>query len=100
MKIGKLTVISGEALGVSCKIEDGDEASIGRNLECSLPIPDIKMSRIHCIVRNVGGSFEILDNNSQNGTCVNGKTISFREDLQVGDVIQVGDTKIEFSHDE
>lgn len=98
MKIGKLVVIQGEGQGLSCTIKDGDEASIGRNLECSIPIPDIKMSRIHCIVRNVGGAFEILDNNSQNGTCVNGKTIKFREELNVGDVIQIGDTHIKFSH--
>lgn len=100
MKIGKLKVIKGEGEGLSCMIKDGDEASIGRNLECSIPIPDIKMSRIHCIVRNVGGSFEVLDNNSQNGTMVNGEIISFREDLQVGDIIQIGDTQIEFSYEE
>ncbi|WP_372369086.1 FHA domain-containing protein [Candidatus Uabimicrobium sp. HlEnr_7] len=99
MKIGKLKVIQGEGEGLSCTINDGDEASIGRNLECSIPIPDIKMSRIHCIVRNVGGAFEVLDNNSQNGTCVNGKTITFRYDLKIGDIIQIGDTKIEFSYE-
>lgn len=98
MIIGKLIVIKGEGKGLSCLIKNGDEASIGRNLECSIPIPDIKMSRIHCIVRNEEGDFEVFDNNSQNGTCVNDAKIMLREDLKQDDIIKIGDTEIQFSH--
>ncbi len=94
---GKLEVIKGEGKGITCFIEDGDEATIGRNLDCSIPVPDIKLSRIHCIVTNEGGDFQVLDNNSTNSTYVNGNKIEIITSLKEGDVIEIGDTEIQFS---
>lgn len=99
VKIGKLTVIKGEGLGLSCQIKPGDEVSIGRNLSCSIPVPDIKLSRIHCVVRCAPEGFELLDNNSTNGTCVNGQKVDIGVILQPSDIIGIGDTEIQFSCD-
>ena len=97
LMVGKLLVTNGEGKGLYCVIKEGDESSVGRNLECSIPVPDIKLSRIHCIIRNEEGTFQILDNNSRNGTYLNGKKIELMSELKDGDVIEIGDTKIKFS---
>jgi pSer/pThr/pTyr-binding forkhead associated (FHA) protein len=94
--LAKLVVIEGEVKGASCAVREGDEVSIGRNLACSIPVPDIKLSRIHCIIRNVKGKFELLDNNSTNGTSVNGHPVEVSYDLQPGDIIEIGNTMIQF----
>jgi pSer/pThr/pTyr-binding forkhead associated (FHA) protein len=95
-KIAKLVVIKGQAQGLSCDISQGEEISIGRNLSCSLPVPDIKLSRIHCIVRHVQEKFEILDNNSTNGTYLNGIPVDVSTSLCANDIIQIGDSEIQF----
>lgn len=95
-KNGRLVVIKGQAKGLSCEIGMGGEITIGRNLNCSIPVPDIKLSRIHCIVRNVKGEFEILDNNSTNGTHLNGTKVDVATPLHHNDIIQIGDSEIQF----
>ena len=96
---GKLEVLNGEGKGIYCFIKDGDEATIGRSLDCSVPVPDIKLSRIHCIVNNDEGEFQVLDNNSTNGTFVNGDQVEVTTSLNEGDIIIVGHTEIKFSFD-
>lgn len=98
-KIGKLLVRKGVAQGASCTVTESEEASIGRNLGCSIPVPDIKLSRIHCVVRHIEQGFEVLDNNSTNGTFVNGSQINFCQTLSSGDIIEIGDSEIEFSYE-
>lgn len=94
--IGKLIIVKGEGEGLFCDIKEGEEVSIGRNLGCSIPVPDIKLSRIHCVVRSLNGVFEVLDNNSTNGTYLNGKKIELCQNLCSQDIITVGDTDIQF----
>jgi pSer/pThr/pTyr-binding forkhead associated (FHA) protein len=99
-KIGKLVVTKGELKGLNYTVKPEEEVSIGRNLSCNIPVPDIKLSRIHCIVRNSGGKFELLDNNSTNGTCVNQQKIDVCTELQANDIITIGDTEIQFVYEE
>lgn len=93
-------VIKGAGKGLSCQVKTGDEVSIGRHLDCTIAVPDIRMSKIHCVVRNVDGDFEVLDNNSSNGTFMNGRKIDLCTKIQSGDVIEVGDTEIQFFSEE
>ena len=98
--VGKLVITKGEAKGLSCIVKDGEEATIGRNLQCSIPVPDIKLSRIHCVLRNVEGTFELLDNNSTNGTYINKNKVDISQSVSNGDIITIGDTEIQFSSKE
>lgn len=97
--IGKLVVIKGEGLGLSCQVRVGEEVAIGRNLAAVIPIPDAKLSRIHCIVRNLHGFFEVLDNNSTNGTYLNGQKVDVVAKLQSGNIITIGDSDIRFEEE-
>tara|TARA_B110000285_G_C14964832_1_gene533516 strand:+ start:415 stop:969 length:555 start_codon:yes stop_codon:yes gene_type:complete len=57
------------------------------------------MSKIHCEIKKVGNDFSISDNNSANGTWLNGEKLT-KEDhlfLKVGDILRLGRTEIVIS---
>jgi pSer/pThr/pTyr-binding forkhead associated (FHA) protein len=68
-----------------------DELAIGRSPGCGLILDDPGVSRLHA--RISGGT--VLDEESANGTRVNGTPISSHE-LRDGDVIQVGSHELVF----
>jgi|GEM_PF-2056703 len=74
-----------------------DVVSIGRDAGNTIPLEtEGKASRRHCQVAPVaGGGWEIVDNQSTNGTRVNGAPVDRRR-LRHGDVIEVGLTRIKF----
>ncbi len=98
--IGKLVVIKGPSKNMGCKISKGEEVTVGRNPQCNIPIPDVKLSRIHCIVRNIDNCFEVLDSKSTNGTFVNQQPALPSITLTSGDVIELGDSLIKFVYEE
>ena len=68
---------------------DKDRLTIGRSPECDIILPDRVVSRRHaCIDRRDGGYF-ILDDDSKNGTFVNGQPVTEPHRLTDGDEIQV-----------
>lgn len=71
--------------------------TIGRSLECDICIEDLQVSRTHATltVHASDGRVKLRDLESANGTFVNGNRIIERI-LSVGDVIQVGQTKLVF----
>lgn len=70
---------------------------LGRSPECDIVCQDPKVSREHCRIELLEGHFYISDMGSTNGTYLNGKHISRKERLFVGDVIGIGDSDIVFS---
>jgi hypothetical protein len=70
---------------------------IGRNpSRCEIvfyPNQESSMSRVHCTIRLDGKFFLLIDNNSSNGTHVNGTRIKANEPVQLrdGDEIVMGD---------
>ena len=70
---------------------------IGRNpSRCDIvfyPNQESSMSRVHCSIRLDGKFFTLLDNNSSNGTSVNGSRIKGNDPVQLrdGDEIVMGD---------
>jgi hypothetical protein len=70
---------------------------IGRNpARCDIvfyPNQDSSMSRIHCTIQQNGKFFQLTDNNSSNGTRVNGTVINANEPVQLrdNDEIVLGD---------
>ena len=72
------------------------EHTIGRSLQCLVPIADRKLSRIHCSVMFQKDHFYLKDHQSTNGTFLNKQTVQKLERLQNGDVIKIGSTHITF----
>jgi len=91
---------------LTIQIPDGEEAAyefddervtIGRNADCSIHIPHGSMSGLHAqLVRNDDGSYTLSDNQSTNGTFVNGAQV-FETVLQDGAEILFGSVAAHYS---
>ncbi len=72
---------------------------IGRDANNDWVIDDPNVSRSHAeILQNSGGSFEIVDLKSMNGTFLNGQLIK-REPLKTGDIVRIGPIEKRFTLD-
>ncbi len=86
-----LTVESGSLAGRVIEFREGS-LQLGRGDECALrfdPRVDKEVSRRHARIQAEGGDFYIADEQSTNGTLVNGQRV-FRQVLRSGDVIELG----------
>ena len=88
----KLKFTSGELSG---RVLDFDEdlISIGRSRNARIRLSDPKISGVHAQVINHNQHFYIVDNNSFNGTAVNGMKIAEKTEIFIGDVIKIGKTE-------
>ncbi len=72
---------------------DGERTSFGRGSEAQHRFADDGLSRLHATVYRDGESIWVVDENSSNGTFVNGqKTAPAGTPLRNGDVIKIGNT--------
>ncbi len=71
--------------------------TIGRNADNDVVIPETTVSGSHAAIVNEGGNWFIVDNNSTNGTFVNGTKVS-KQRLNNGDMIKLGgaNLKVQF----
>ncbi len=73
-----------------------DHITIGRSRESDIFLEDLAVSRLHAtIYRDEMGGYLLRDENSANGTTVNGQRIT-ETALQEGDEIQLGQTILAF----
>jgi hypothetical protein len=75
------------------QIEVGEALVIGRDDRASLVVDDPGVSRRHLMLRRDADGWTALDLQSTNGTYVNGWRVQ-RAQLQPGDELQVGDTRM------
>ncbi|NQU09481.1 FHA domain-containing protein [bacterium] len=68
-----------------------DPVQIGRGDDVQIKIDDHEMSRRHCEITGNSGRHSIQDQNSTNGTWVNGRRITSAI-LKVNDQIKAGET--------
>jgi hypothetical protein len=74
----------------------GDRLTIGRSRDSDIYLEDLAVSRLHAIVyRDPSGQYLVRDENSANGTTVNGQRINDHV-LEEGDEIGLGQTIIAF----
>jgi transcriptional regulator with GAF, ATPase, and Fis domain len=85
-----LLALFGPKRGVRLEIDA--RAMLGRSSEADLQLIDGKVSREHCRFTARGGSLEVEDLGSHNGTFVNGERLSAPRVLAPGDEIAVGDS--------
>lgn len=74
--------------------------SLGRDPLNDMIIDHPSSSRFHAQIQKLKGDYVLEDLNSTNGTFVNGKPLSERRVLKVGDVIRIGPTHLTFNMDE
>ncbi|NUM36561.1 MAG: protein kinase [Candidatus Brocadiae bacterium] len=98
----KLNITTKENPQTITRVVDTSEAiHIGRSPLCNVPVADKKLSRVHCILYYEKDSFFIKDNQSTNGTFLNKHQLQQPEKVRHGDVLRMGDTKIDiFLEDE
>jgi Nif-specific regulatory protein len=75
-----------------------EEMSIGRSRQNPIQLETDQSSRKHCTVRRAGRGWRIVDEQSSNGTFVNGLKIDEKE-LSDGDLIGIGGASITFKVD-
>ncbi|MFC2164871.1 SpoIIE family protein phosphatase [Acidobacteriota bacterium] len=74
----------------------GEKVSIGRSSETTISVPDPFCSGNHAFFYAGDHGFMLRNNQSKNGTFVNGKRILSEVELKKGDEILVGTTRIVF----
>ena len=87
----KLVVVDGESEGEELGL-DLVPVSLGRALSCALTIKDKHVSSTHAVIYPSNDKWVIEDNDSSNGTLVNGKKITGPTLLEAGVPIKVGNT--------
>jgi ABC transport system ATP-binding/permease protein len=71
----------------------GGTATVGRAKTNTVVVNDALASRVHAVLVSTPAGLEIRDNNSSNGTFVNGTLIT-RAMLRDGDVVTIGNTDL------
>ena len=73
-----------------------DRATIGRDERNTIPIDDTGASKQHCEITFDNNRFALRDNDSTNGTRLNGERIDVKP-LEFGDTVRIGETDMVFS---
>lgn len=68
-----------------------DEISIGRKDGNTIRLTERNISRRHCTLERVNGSYRVRDHGSYNGVIINGSKIEGEAVIQPGDHLQIGD---------
>jgi pSer/pThr/pTyr-binding forkhead associated (FHA) protein len=92
----RLVCLTGEKKGIAYFILENKRVVMGRSEECDIRIFDLKSSREHAEIIQVGEDYIVTDLGSQNGIIVNDLKIK-QHVLIDGDKIIVGKTVFKFS---
>jgi len=68
-----------------------DEISIGRKDGNTIRLTERNISRRHCTLERVNGSYRVRDHGSYNGVIINGTKIDGESSVKAGDHLQIGD---------
>ena len=94
-----LIVRDGPLRGRRFEVDSG-EVTIGRESTDVLIEDDSEVSRNHAVVRASDGGVEVEDLGSTNGTFVNERRISEPTSLSTGDILRVGQTRLDLEIEE
>ncbi len=90
----RVVALTGMFKGDSYRLT-GAKLTLGRDNSNAVQLGDTTVSKKHCAIEAVSGSFELVDLDSHNGTFVNGIPVK-RRPLVHGDVIRVGNSELLF----
>ena len=74
--------------------------SIGRDPSNDLVLSDSMVSRRHAILEQREDIYVLRDNNSANGTLVNGDKVDAEKTLRDGDLVAIGSSRLLFQLDD
>ena len=94
----ELAARSGPAAGKFFAVTSG--MKLGRATDCDACLLDSMASRVHAILAEQADGFWIRDNNSSNGTLLNGAALLQPVRLSAGDVIKIGESELVFQEAE
>jgi Nif-specific regulatory protein len=92
----RLTVHRGNASPRSCELQSGDVAKLGRNRDNTIVLQDRFASRWHAQVFARGDCWYIRDENTVNGTRLDGEPILREAQLRNGQEIAIGEVHLRF----
>lgn len=81
---------------------DGSRIVIGRGPSCDVRLPDPSVSQRHALIRADGGTYQLLDEGSPNGTFASGVRLAPKapRTLRTGDLVRVGRVWLEIRIDQ
>ena len=79
---------------ISSLLANASSIFIGRDPSCDIQLHGDFISRKHASVKKINDKYYIKDENSKNGTFLNGKSISGEKELSEGDIILIGTHKL------
>jgi sigma-B regulation protein RsbU (phosphoserine phosphatase) len=79
---------------------DKERTTIGRSRDSDICLPDQWLSRMHAEIVRQGERFQLRDLGSKNGTLLNGQSLQAPHDLQLGDVISLGEHRLTFADEQ
>jgi FHA domain-containing protein len=94
-----LTILTGNRAGTNFPLDARRKTLIGRGTDCHISLPDPLCSRIHATLTCTPDGWVIRDNESRNGTLVNGQKID-EATVVDGNTIRVGSNEFEFHESE
>jgi serine/threonine protein kinase len=89
----QLLVIAGPDQGRAFILHAGPDLMLGRSASAYYRLNDPRVSRNHCQLLRDGDQVTVVCVGGSGGTLVNGKAVT-RQALKLGDVIQVGESKL------
>jgi serine/threonine protein kinase len=89
----ELSIIAGPDKDQSFTLNVGTNLMLGRSAQAHYQLSDPRVSRNHCQIALEGDDVFVVCNSASGGTFVNGQKIQ-KHKLKIGDVLQVGDTKL------
>ena len=90
----ELYVMNGRDAGKGLTATPGPSIYMGRAATNQLRIRDSLASRVHCRIEVTADGLTLHDNQSGNGTFVNGERVQVIRRLEDGDTIQLGSTQV------
>lgn len=92
--VGWLVVMNGTQKGVDFRVYTGRN-SIGAAADNDIVVTDEYLSSKHSTIRYEDGRYELIDNDSTNGSFVNEKRVT-KEELIDNDTVRLGRTELRF----
>jgi Protein kinase domain/Inner membrane component of T3SS, cytoplasmic domain len=91
----RLRVIDGADLGRAFRLPETGSTSVGKSAKhADVVLHDLYVSRVHCVLEVEGGRVLVRHSEGDNGTLINGKRITERQELHLGDVLRVGNSHL------
>jgi len=91
--IVKLIIKAGDEISKSFDLIK-DKSVIGRDPNSDIVIEDIEVSKNHLAITRKGNTYQIEDQNSTNGTFLNGKKLKKPTTIKNGDLISLGKNNV------